>query len=259
MNEISETELLELCEAAARAGGDHALKNMHRCAEAAERFDHDIKLVMDSECQRLIESMILARFPDHTILGEEGSVANSTAYEWVVDPIDGTSNYTRQFPYWCCSVAVRRAGEMLAGCVYVPALNECYTATASGTALCNGNKIQPAATSTLKDAALFTGLTKDMDVRTFSFFTDAAPRVNKIRILGSAAIDVCHVACGRSDAFFEAGLFVWDIAAAGLIAARAGAVCTEYQRGEEHGLRFLCTTPAVHAEMKELVEKHFGN
>jgi myo-inositol-1(or 4)-monophosphatase len=76
-------------------------------------------------------------------------------------------------------------------------------------------------------------------------------------MLGSAAIDICHVACGRSDGYFEAGLYLWDVAAAGLIAERAGAVCTAYPRDEEHGVRFLCTNHHVHAAARALVEKHF--
>jgi myo-inositol-1(or 4)-monophosphatase len=79
----------------------------------------------------------------------------------------------------------------------------------------------------------------------------------KVRIMGAAAMDICHVACGRSDAFFEAGLYLWDVAAGGLIAERAGALCTAWPRDEEHGVRFLCTNPHVHAAARELVEQHF--
>lgn len=257
MNTPSTQQLLDVCIETARTAGLHALNNIHRRKEVTQSFDHDVKLVMDSECQRVAEEIIHRHFPDHAILGEEGSIARDHAYEWIIDPIDGTANYTRAFHYWCCSIAVRRDSEILAGCVFIPVLNECYTATANGPALCNGDAIQPSAIPTLGKAVFFAGLTKDIDPRSLTFFCDMAPRVSKIRMLGSAAIDICHVACGQSDGYFEAGLYLWDVAAAGLIAERAGAVCTAYPRDEEHGIRFLCTNSHIHAEVRESVEKHF--
>jgi len=285
MDEPGNPQLLEVCIEAAKAAGAHALNNLHRRTEVIESFDHDVKLVLDRECQTIAEEIIHAHFPDHAILGEEGAIEKEHAVEWVVDPIDGTANYTRGFPYWCSSVAVRRKNivgqaslypeslcsphapeygkrvlqteECVAGCIFVPVLNECYTATVEGSALCNGGPIHASKTPTLKKCTFFAGLTKDIDSRAIAFFGDMAPRVSKIRMLGSAAIDICHVACGRSDGYFEAGLYLWDVAAAGLIAERAGASISEWPRDEEYGVRFLCTTKAVHDEIKALVENHF--
>ncbi|MGE4489698.1 MAG: inositol monophosphatase [Kiritimatiellales bacterium] len=257
MNEPTNQQLIEVCEEAARTAGLHAQNNLHRREEIAQSFDHDVKLVMDSECQHVAEQVIAKHFPDHAVLGEEGSTARDNAFEWIIDPIDGTANYTRGFPYWCCSVAVRRDGRMLAGCVFVPPFNECYTATADGLALCNGDSIHSSEVPTLEKSTVFTGMTKELDPRALSFFADTAPKVSKIRIAGAAAIDICHVACGRSDGYFEAGIYVWDVAAAALIAERAGAVCTTYPRDELNGLRFLCTNRLIHRAVRELVEKHF--
>jgi len=259
MKNPSNKQLLDVCVEAARTAGGHALKNIHRRGEIAQSFDHDVKLVMDSECQRIAEGVIHSHFPDHAILGEEGSISKEHAFEWIIDPIDGTSNYARGFPFWCCSIAVRHDSEILAGCVFVPVFDECYTASIDGPALCNGEPVHSSDVPTLGNAVLFTGLTKDIDPRTLAFFSEAAPQVSKIRIAGAAAIDICHVACGRSDAFFEAGLYLWDVAAAGLIAERAGAVCTAWPRNEEHGLRYLCTNHHIHAAARELVGKHFKN
>jgi myo-inositol-1(or 4)-monophosphatase len=257
MKTPSNEQLLTLCVDAARAAGTHAKNHLHRREEVAQRFDHDVKLVMDSECQRVAEDTILRQFPDHAILGEEGSTAKENACEWIIDPIDGTANYTRGFPYWCCSIAVRRDSQILAGCVFVPMLNECYTATADGPALCNGAPIHPSDVPTLGKASFFTGLTKDIDERAIALFSEAARTVCKVRVVGAAAIDICHVACGRSDGYFEAGIYLWDVAAAGLIAERSGAVCTAWPRDEEHGLRFLCTNKALHPAARKLVETHF--
>jgi len=257
MKNPTHQQLLEVCIEAAKIAGEHALDNLHRREEIIERFDHDVKLVMDRECQTIAEGIIHSHFPDHAVLGEEGVIEKEHAFEWVIDPVDGTANYTRGFPYWCCSIAVRRDDKVLAGCIFVPVLNECYSATADGPALCNGEPIQVSNVPTLAKATFFAGLTKDIDPRAIAFFGDMAPRVSKIRMLGSAAIDICHVACGRSDGYFEAGLYLWDIAAAGLIAERAGALISEWPRKEEHGIRYLCTTPAIHAEIKTTAEKHF--
>lgn len=257
MKNPSNKQLLDVCVKAARSAGLHALGNIHRRGEIAQSFDHDVKLVMDSECQRVAEGIIHSRFPGHAILGEEGSIANEHSFEWIIDPIDGTANYTRGFPYWCCSIAVRRDSEILAGCVFIPVLNECYSASVDSPALCNGNPVRASGIPTLGKAAFFTGLTKDIDPRSLAFFNDMAPRVSKIRMLGSAAIDICNIAAGRSDGYFEAGLYIWDVAAAGLIAERAGAVCTAWPRSEAHGIRFLCTNRFIHAESRVLAEKHF--
>lgn len=257
MNQPTEQQLVNVCTKAARTAGRHALKNIHRREEALKTFDHDIKLVMDRECQTVAEQVINSHFPDHAVLGEEGAINKEHELEWIIDPIDGTANYTRGLPTWCCSVAVRRGERILAGCVYVPLTQECFTATANGPALLNGEPIQVSDVPTLGKATFFGGLTKDIDPRAVSLINDLCPKVSKLRIMGCAAIDTCHVACGRSDGYYEPGLYVWDIAAAGLIAARAGALITEWPRDEAHGIRFLCSTPAIHNDLKAIIETHF--
>ena len=259
MKKPTHQHLLNVCIEAAKTTGTHALNNLHRREEVLESFDHDVKLVMDRECQTVAEQVVNSHFPDHAILGEEGTISTEHDFEWIIDPIDGTANYTRGFPYWCCSIAVRHKSEILAGCAYVPMLNECYSASVDTPALCNDEPIHVSNVPTLGKATFFAGLTKDIDPRALAFFGDMAPRVSKIRMLGSAAIDICHVACGRSDGYFEAGLYLWDVAAAGLIAERAGAVITEWPREEKYGMRCLCTTPTIHNEIKTIVEKYFGN
>ena len=253
----SEQKLVEVCTEAARTAGLHALNNLHRRKETLETFEHDVKLVMDRECQTLIEQIVHSHFPDHAVLGEEGTISTGHAFEWIIDPIDGTANYYRGLPFWCCSVAVRKNGRAQAGCIYVPSTDECFTATAAGPALLNGEPIHVSDVPTLGKATFFGGLTKDIDPRAVELFCDLAPRVNKIRMIGCAALDTCHVACGRSDGYYEPGLYIWDIAAAGLIAARAGAAITQWERNEPNGIRFLCATPAIHTDLKAIIENYF--
>lgn len=258
MNNPTPQQLLDVCVKAARTAGLHALNNLDRREEFLEEFDHDIKLVMDRECQTIAEQVVHSHFPDHAILGEEGTVSREHDIEWIIDPIDGTANYTRGLPTWCCSVAVRRSGTMQAGCIYIPVTDECFAATADGTALLNGEPIHVSDVQTLEKATYFGGLTKDIDPRSVNLISELAPKVNKLRIIGSAAIDICHVACGRSDAYFEPGIYLWDVAAAGLIAERAGAAVTEWPRDEAHGLRYFCSTPAIHDALKSIIDQHFS-
>ena len=129
MNDISLTHLLDVAICAADAAGRHALENKDRRSETNENFDHDIKLVLDVESQKKAENMILSEFPDHGILGEEDETPNhNSPYEWVIDPIDGTMNFSHGFEYWCSSVAVRKNQKVIAGCVYAPDFDTFYTA-----------------------------------------------------------------------------------------------------------------------------------
>jgi len=260
MKEISLTHLLDTAICAAEAAGNHALANKARRTETNENLTHDIKLVLDVECQAIAEKMIASEFPDHGILGEEGSQENlSTGYEWIIDPIDGTMNYSHGFPYWCASVAVRLDGKILAGCVFAPETNQYYTAHIEAPAKLNG---EPIHCSTLREpdrASIFTGIPKSVrsgNDQHFKAFQDLALGTQKLRINGSAALDLCYVAEGICDGFFEAGLYLWDHAAAGLIAERAGATLLIYPRDSEaYGTTVLCANEhlieglrAIHAQ-----------
>ncbi len=232
MKELSLTHLLDVTICAAEAAGQHAMNNKHRRTETTETFSHDIKLALDMECQEVAEKMIFSEFPDHDILGEEGSRQGRNAlYEWVIDPIDGTLNFSKGFPYWCCSIAVRRNRKVLAGCVYAPELNEFYTAHIEEPAKRNGEPIRVSNTPHLEEAVVFTGLSKEFERQGeahFNRFRMLALNTRKVRIHGAAALDLCQIAAGTNDGFFESGIHLWDFAAAGLIAEQAGAALTLY-------------------------------
>jgi len=123
-------DLLGCCIAAARGAGEHALSNEARRAEIVKKSSHDVKLALDIECQAKAEEVIRATYPSHLILGEEGGAfSDSKDPMWIIDPIDGTVNFMHGLPLWCSSVAVRVGGEVVAGAVYMPALQELFTAT----------------------------------------------------------------------------------------------------------------------------------
>ncbi|MDH3981829.1 MAG: hypothetical protein OES84_02890 [Kiritimatiellaceae bacterium] len=246
MNDISLTHLLQVAIRAAQAAGTHALENKQRRTETNETFDHDIKLVLDVECQKMAEQVIAFEFPDHGILGEEDVRLNKASdYEWVIDPIDGTMNFSHGFEYWCSSVAVRKNTKVLAGCVYAPEFNSCYTAHIEDVAKLNGRPLQISDTKRLQDAMVFSGISKHMNSSTephFERFRMLELETKKVRINGAAALDLCRLADGTCDGFFEAGLYLWDYAAAGLIAEQAGATLSIYPtQNDEHEATVLCS------------------
>ncbi len=249
MSLLSLDQLLDLAVCTVRAAGRHALENKMRRKEAVATFDHDVKLVLDMECQRIAEDVILNKCPGHSILGEEGERLNeSSVHEWIIDPIDGTVNYTHGLPYWCCSVAVRRCGEFIAGAVFTPEFGDLYTAHIDTAACRNGEPIRPSGTQQLKEAMIFTGLHQRMRGSSahFDAFSELALKSRKLRITGSAALDICHVAAGTGDAYVEYGLNLWDHAAAGLIARKSGAALkVETCLAEPRTATVLCSTPAI--------------
>ena len=232
MKDISLTHLLDVAICATEAAGKHARSNKDRRKETAETFDHDVKLVLDAECQAIAEKVIASEFPTHGILGEESvSPKAPGTYEWIIDPIDGTVNFSHGFEYWCSSVAVRRHGKVLAGCVFAPDLNAYYTAHIEEPAKLNGTPVQTSPTAHLQQALITTGLSKEMEnakLPHFEMFRMLAHNTKKVRIMGAAALDICRVADGTCDGFYETGIYLWDYAAAGLIAEQAGARLSVY-------------------------------
>src|ERR1700690_2741130 len=136
------SDLLACAVGAARAAGLHALQNEGRRGEVAQSLAHDVKLNLDTECQVKAEQVIRLAYPEHAILGEEGGAEGDAATPlWIIDPIDGTVNFSHGLSYWCSSIAVQIGGKMVAGAVYAPVLNELFTASSEQTACCNDEPI----------------------------------------------------------------------------------------------------------------------
>lgn len=252
-----DADFLEVAGAAARAAGAHALQHSARRREVVQHFAHDVKLQLDRECQQKAEEAILRRFPRHAILGEEGGRAgrDADAPVWIIDPIDGTVNFFHGLPLWCSAVAVRVAGQVRAGVVFIPALDEWYQASACEPATCNGHAISVSATGQLEEALVLTGLSKhsDKDPAAFGLFRALAARVQKVRLMGAAAVDICHVASGQADGYVETGIHLWDVAAAGFIAERAGARVEVLERFSDVCFRYLCTNGRLHDKLLDVV------
>lgn len=256
--ELDPDALLEGAVAAARAAGQHALRHRRRRGDVARRFAHDIKLVLDRECQAVAERVIRRRFPRHGILGEEDLRARPPAdIRWIIDPIDGTVNYFHGLPLWCCSIAVQARGRTVAGAVFAPELEECYTARLDRPALCNGRPISVSSVARLKDALISTGIAKETEDgrQPCAMFQRLYGGSQKVRIMGSAALDICHVACGKTDGFYEEGIFLWDVAAGGLIVTQAGGRAEILAAGPGQRLTFLASNGRIHAALKKLAVK----
>lgn len=225
-------DFLQAAEAAARAAGAVQRANYESDLEVNEMADHDIKLDLDVRCQELITGDLLTTFPDHGLLGEEegGEVGNvDSEYQWVVDPIDGTVNYYYGIPHFCVSIALQRNKETIVGVIYDPMRDEMWSATADAAeATLNGRVISASARERLADAVVTVGFSKtkeSMDVG-LEKYKKIGYRVRKTRMLGSAALALSYIACGRLDAYVEESVNLWDIAAGVLLVEKAGGKVT---------------------------------
>jgi myo-inositol-1(or 4)-monophosphatase len=216
---------------AARQAGSLMRRNETLVKKINQQSQHDIKLELDVRCQKLIEKTLLAAFPQAAVLGEEGVAGVEGAdWRWVVDPIDGTVNFTYGVPHACVSVALqKRAGRLdefstLLGVVYDPFCEELFTGVRGGPALLNGRRVHASRRTTLAEAMVAIGFSKEpASLReNLPVFNALVGKVRKMRMMGSAALSLSYVAAGRFDAYIESGIHLWDIAAAGLILECAG-------------------------------------
>jgi len=189
----------------------------------------DLVTEVDLACERMCREVLGERFPEHDILAEElstgpGEVARAR-YRWVFDPLDGTTNYAHGLPIFCASLALELDGRPIAGAIYDPSRKELFTAEQGQGAYVNGVPLKASVTAALGDALLVTGFPYDMHVRgpeLVELFGLFLGRARAVRRLGSAALDLCYVAAGRFDGFWEQHLKPWDVSAGALMVAEAG-------------------------------------
>lgn len=213
----------------ARAAGQVHLRHFRSAnlSMATKHCNTDVVTVTDRESEALITSMIHSQFPDHGIIAEEGGTDHADAeWRWVVDPLDGTTNFSQGLPVFCCSIALEHRGEPVMGVVYAPRPGELFHAVRGGGAFLNGQRIRCSGKTALADAVLATGVPYDRNTDSDNNLAEimaVLPHVRAIRRMGSAAIDLCYTAAGFFDAYWELKLHRWDIAAGALIAREAGA------------------------------------
>ena len=246
---------LEVAVTAARAAGKLLHDEFGRTPNVNEFAAHDIKLELDVKAQDLITRIILQQFPEHAILGEEGVAGDAKSeFQWVVDPLDGTVNYFYGIPHFCVSIAMRRKEETQVGVIYDPMREEMFTAVKdSGSALLNDKGIKVSERTQLAEAMVSVGLAKAEESINAGLPTlqDLVHKVRKTRMMGSAALDLAYIACGRLDAYIESAVSLWDIAAGVLLVKNAGGKVGLTPRADKSGKIAVLASSGL---IKELTE-----
>src|ERR1019366_7471283 len=210
---------------AARAAGQVMHANWLKPKRVNSAVAHDIKLELDVRCQALIEKILAAAFPQVPVLGEEGSTGDVNAeYRWVIDPIDGTVNYFYGMPHAAVSIALEHKQKSVVGVIYDPLTDEIWTTTKGQPTRLNGKIVRVSNRANLADAVIALGFSKSREnlAKSLPHLNRLARRVKKIRIMGSAALEVVYVARGRLDAYIERTINLWDVAAGSLFIENAG-------------------------------------
>lgn len=197
----------------------------------------DIVTTADKSVEEFIKEMILKRYPEHTVIGEEtGKTENMKEYSWIVDPIDGTSSFVHGQPFYSVSIALYQNNETVCSAVYAPVLNQLFHAQKGRGAYLNDDPIQVSSSEELVDAIFATGfacLRANLEDNNLKYFNRILPELRDIRRYGSAAIDLCYVACGKLDGFWEMNLNIHDIAAGILIVREAGGLVYDFKGGSQ--------------------------
>ncbi len=239
---------LAVAESSARLAGRTLKSAFGGELEVDEKKTYDIKLALDRETQAFLEGHILAEFPDHVILGEEGMTGDQDApYQWVIDPIDGTVNFFYGIPHFCISIALRFHGRIIVGMIHDPVLDETWTVVEGGIPCLNGRPIKVSDRDTLGEAIVTVGFSKSkasLD-QGFDRYRQIAYEVRKTRLMGSAALAMAYIACGRLDAYIEEQISLWDIAAGQLLVEAAGGkviLRDSTDPGAPDGKMFICAS-----------------
>ncbi|MCJ7644916.1 MAG: inositol monophosphatase [Candidatus Aminicenantes bacterium] len=254
-------EFLEAAKAAAREAGGLLRENADKRGEIMFKGAVDLVTHFDRKSQEMIFRRLSAAFPGHGYLAEEGlSLPGTSDCRWIIDPIDGTTNFAHTFPVFCVSIALEQKGEVVVGAVYDPMRDELFEAARGRGAFLNGARIRVSDIPELGKALLATGF--PYDVRTSRFnnvreFNAFIVRAQAVRRCGSAALDLCYVACGRFDGFWELKLKPWDVAAGALIVEEAGGRVSDFEGRpfDPFNQRTLATNGLIHEEMKKALEE----
>ncbi len=244
---------LELALEVAREAGTLLLELQRKPLEIREKTRRaDIVTLADGASERLIIERLHAEYPNAAILTEESGLHKGTSNErWIVDPLDGTTNFAHGYPMWNVSIAYEREGEITAGVVYAPAMEECFTAERGSGARLNGAAIRVSEIARLREALVCTGFHPANFARNGRHFATVSDHAQAVRRDGAAALDLAYIACGRFDGFWEFDLPPWDVGAGILLIREAGGTVTRtdgaaYAPGDDS---ILATNGSIHGEL----------
>jgi myo-inositol-1(or 4)-monophosphatase len=263
-------DYLRVCEEAVRAGG-LVVQDWAGRFDVRHKGPADLVTQADLASQEIVRQTVLGAFPDHCLLGEETACllgettaaktpAERAEYRWIVDPLDGTTNYVHGVPHYCVSLALERNGHLLVGAVFDPVLNECFTAADGRGAWLNGQPIHTSNAASLSDALAATGFPTNVtpDSLDLRLFLELLPHCQAIRRGGSSALNLCYVAAGRFDLFWSFSTHIWDVAAGVLLVREAGGIVTSPDGGEfslEAANFLAAANPAILAPLKQIAKK----
>lgn len=258
-------KLREVMFKAADVAAEIQLEYFEKDFEIGRKLDYsDLVTEVDKKCEAKIIEIIHNTFPGHNVLGEEGGDQHKKSdYIWIVDPIDGTVNYAHSVPIFCVSIAVEYKGEVILGVVYSPKTREKFHAEKGKGAFLNDKKISVSDIDLLKDSLLVTGFpygSKDNYDHCIDHFVNFIRLGLPIRRLGSAALDICYLAAGRFEGFWEVNLNAWDVAAGYLILLESGGKVTNFEGGQYsvYDKQILASNgKTVHNEMIEVLKKAY--
>jgi myo-inositol-1(or 4)-monophosphatase len=255
------TNELEVSLSAAREAGEVLREGFGRQHSIRYKGEVDIVTEMDEKAERVIREILLESFPTYGMLAEEGGEQRGQEdARWIVDPLDGTTNYAHGLPIFCVSIALEKASEIVLGVVHDPMREETYVAERGGGATLNGEPIRVSETDDPIRALIATGFPYDRSKmpQIIDLFGRFTLLTQSIRRLGSAALDLCYVASGRLDGYYERGQWPWDIAAGALIVEEAGGKVTDYLGREldlEGGEDIVASNGHLHPAMTELTSE----
>ncbi len=250
---------LKVAVEAAREAGLMLKENLDASREIIYKGEVDLVTNFDNRSQEMIFARLSKDFPDHDFVAEEGLVRKKgDDYRWIFDPLDGTTNYAHGFPFFSVSIALEFKGRIICGVVYDPVRDETFSGAWGGGAFLNGRGIRVSAIDDLDKSLLATGFPYDLresDENNIAHFNNFVVRAQAIRRCGSAALDLCYVACGRFDGFWELKLKPWDVAAASLIVQEAGGHLSDFENQEFHinSQETLGTNGLIHQQMLDVL------
>ncbi len=255
--------MLQLAIDAALEAGRFLSMNIGKIKHIEHKQGEERNLVteIDKKSEQLIIEKIKKRFPQHDFLGEESGGHKAVSdYKWIIDPLDGTTNYTHGLRIFCTSIGLEFKGEMILGVIYDPSSDELFTAEKNKGAYLNNRKIQVSRTERLMESLIVTGFPYDIKVNPHNavqHFSNVLMETQAVRRLGSAALDLSYVACGRFDGFWEVTLNPWDMAAGVLILQEAGGKFTNFKGfpSDIYTPNVLATNGIIHNQLVEVLRK----
>jgi myo-inositol-1(or 4)-monophosphatase len=227
-----------------------------------QKSQNDFVSEVDRAAEQAIIEVLKDAYPQHSILAEESGLSEtSSEYQWIIDPLDGTTNFLHGFPQYCVSIALSVKGVVSHGVIFDPTRNDLFTASKGGGAFLNDRRIRVSKTLQLKDSLIGTGFPyKEFSQfdRYIAMFREVTQKSSGVRRPGAAALDLAYLACGRYDGFWEMGLSPWDVAAGGLMIKEAGGLITDFS-GEEGFMTsgdVIAATPKVFPALLKIIQAH---